>query len=89
MIKASAAVMMVNEYKLKQQRVAELLGITQAAVSKYINGYVAVSGKKLDADLVRGFVSNLVGGDKIGAQRYKCMLCQAYDKNFDCGLMVK
>ena len=88
LIKASAARMMVNEYKLKQQRIAQLLGITQAAVSKYVNSDAKNAGRKLDSNVVKGFVDGLLHGDKLGAQRYKCMLCQAYE-TFDCSLIVK
>ncbi len=88
-IKASAAMMMTKDYGMKQQRIAKLLEVTQAAVSKYLNGEMAVPDRKLDANMVKGFVDSLLHGDKIGAQRYKCMLCQTYDKQFECNLMIK
>jgi predicted transcriptional regulator len=88
MIKASATKMMTADYGLKQQNIAKLLDITQAAVSKYLNGDIKTSGKALDPKVVKSFVESLIRGDRIGAQKYKCLMCQTYER-FDCNLMVK
>ncbi|MDE1833249.1 MAG: helix-turn-helix domain-containing protein [Candidatus Micrarchaeota archaeon] len=84
----SAANLMVREYGIKQQKVAEMLGTTQAAVSKYINGSNKRHNIGIDKELVREFVEMTLRHKEMDAQRAMCRLCQSNIK-FGCAFMVK
>jgi predicted transcriptional regulator len=90
-LRASAAKMMYKN-RIKQEDIAEFLGITQAAVSKYISGNysetVKIFESKLDKKEVAAFVERIVHGKLYESQRVVCKMC-ARDLSFDCNLMVK
>ncbi|MDE1856502.1 MAG: hypothetical protein KGH98_00280 [Candidatus Micrarchaeota archaeon] len=90
--KAGAAKAMVREYKLSQQESASILGITQAAISKYLNNSYSAKIKRiesgLDKRMIRRFVEERMNGSRRGAQRIACDMCQLYHE-FDCSLRVK
>jgi LSD1 subclass zinc finger protein len=88
LVRADAARLMAVRYGIRQQRIAQMLGVTQAAVSKYISGKTMPSGQRMDKEKLDAYVRRLLSGDSEGAQRYKCALCQSEVK-FDCGIMVK
>jgi predicted transcriptional regulator len=84
-----AAQMMVNEYGIKQQQVAQILGTTQAAISKYLKEKPEkYKGTKIESKQLKEFVEKMLGNDKRSAQRILCRMCQA-DKKFVCALIVK
>jgi len=84
----NAARLMVKEYGIRQQQAATFLGITQAAISKYLS---ADSGKyrnvKIDQKKLEEFVSSMVARDEDNAQRTICSMCQL-NKKFDCTFMI-
>ncbi|HUY70413.1 MAG TPA: hypothetical protein VMV00_02500 [Candidatus Baltobacteraceae bacterium] len=84
----SAASVMVREYGLKQQKVAEMLGTTQAAVSKYLSQAKKSRGVEIDRGLMREFVDMALQHRDVEAQRAMCKLCQSNIK-FACAFMVK
>ena len=84
----SAANLMVREYGLKQQKVAEMLGTTQAAVSKYLSQGNKRHNIGIDRELMREFVEMTLQHREREAQRAMCRLCQANMK-FECTFMVK
>ena len=86
-----ASKILSKEYGIKQSAIASMLGITQAAVSKYLSDHVNIdAGIYVEgADrYVHNFIKSKMAGDEKAAQKSLCMLCQAY-KKFACNLMVK
>ena len=90
--RAAAAGLLVKKYGASQQMAALLLEITQASVSKYLNGKysdaVKGAGTSIDEVLVEEFVSEIVGDHERCAQKAMCRACQKYN-SFDCAIMVK
>ena len=88
-LRLNAARMMVGKYGIKQSEAAAMLGITQAAISKYLNGSagkhsdVVISKKSLEE-----FIGHMMAKREIDGQRVVCGMCQR-NKKFDCSLMVK
>jgi predicted transcriptional regulator len=84
-----AAKVMVDEYSLKQQQAALMLGTTQAAISKYLkenpNKYKNVN---IDKKSLREFVERIAKNDEKSAQKIMCTMCQD-NKKFDCNFIVK
>lgn len=84
-----AAQMMVKDYGLKQQQAANMLGTTQAAISKYLKeSSEKYSDVKIDTDYLREFVENMKTGEEKTAQKVMCTMCQS-NKKFDCAFIVK
>jgi predicted transcriptional regulator len=75
---------MHSRYHMKQVEIARRLGITQAAVSKYLSsGKAALGGK----DVVR-FIEASMRGDHDASTRALCRACQT-SRKFDCAFMFK
>ncbi|MCL5430625.1 MAG: hypothetical protein M1504_04105 [Candidatus Marsarchaeota archaeon] len=91
-LRASAARMMYSEYKLNQMKIASMLEVTQAAVSKYLNGKYSARIKDFERsfnkDDVRSFVSNILSHKTYDAQKKICMMCSR-NLSFRCSLMIK
>lgn len=91
-LRASSAKILAGRYETGQGRTAELLGITQAAVSKYVNGKYSARVKELERGLPQGdverFIEMLIKGDEYEAQRVVCRMCSR-NLSFKCGLMIK
>jgi predicted transcriptional regulator len=86
--KSSAANVMTKEYGMTQQCAAVLLGVTQAAISKYINARGNEHPDvKIDEKVVKAFVERVKAKDLKGGQRLICKMCQDNVK-FDCAFMV-
>lgn len=51
-IRAKIAKILANEYNLKQTKIALKLGVTQAAVSKYLSGKYSEEIKRLEKEKV-------------------------------------
>lgn len=87
-----AASIMANEYKINQQLSANLLGVTQASINKYLNGRVSdkvkLTGLRIDPDSVRAFIKDAEAGRTRDAKRWVCKMCQSY-KSFNCSLIIK
>ncbi|MDE1868633.1 MAG: hypothetical protein KGH60_01560 [Candidatus Micrarchaeota archaeon] len=87
--RSSAAKMMVNDYGLRQQQAAKILGTTQAAVSKYLNDKPAKgNGIKIDQAQVREYIERMLKHHDHSGQKALCKMCQSNVK-FDCAFMVK
>jgi predicted transcriptional regulator len=85
--KSSAANMMTKECGMTQQQAAALLGVTQAAISKYIkDGKKRYPGVKIDQKAVREFVAMLEAKDIKGSKKLMCKMCQDHVQ-FDCALV--
>ncbi len=90
--KAKVAKAMVDKHNIGQQRAAELLEMTQASISKYVNEHysqlVKEVGNGIDDNMINEFVERIMAGADTGAQRIMCKACQKYHK-FECTIMVK
>ncbi len=87
--KSSAANVMTKEFGITQQKAAVLLGVTQAAISKYINGRKRRhSDIKIGKEDIKAFVERVSRNDIKGGQRILCKVCQENAK-FSCALMTK
>jgi len=83
-----AAQMMIQEYGIRQQQAAIILGTTQAAISKYLKeNSEKYSDVKIDAKLLREFIERMKVGDEKSAQSIMCGMCQN-NKKFDCAFML-
>ena len=87
-----AAGIMAKEYRINQQLSANLLGVTQASINKYLNGRVSDKVKRIglhiDEDSVRAFIEDAESGKTRDAKREICRMCQSY-RSFDCSLIIK
>ena len=87
--RSSAAKAMVKEYGMGQQQAAKYLGVTQAAISKYLNGNDNNHSEiKINNSLVKKFVEYSKADDDRNSKRVVCAMCQMNTK-FNCALMVK
>ncbi len=90
--RAKAARLMISKYGISQQRAAELLGLTQASISKYVNRHYSDAVKGTESDIsdsmVDAFIQEIIGSREKEAQGHMCKACQKYHR-FDCAIMVK
>ena len=87
------ASILINEMHMNQKNVADLMGVTQAAVSKYINKKNISSETNsimmnFERAYVYDYIKNIISKSDISAQKSVCKLCQSYHK-FDCNIMIK
>ncbi len=84
-----AAKMMVNEYGIRQQQAAVMLGTTQAAISKYLSGNSdKFRDVNIDENSLKMFVEKMNSKDEENAQRIMCTMCQS-NKKFNCTFIVR
>lgn len=84
-----AAQMMVNEYGIKQQQAAAMLGTTQAAISKYLKqSSEKYEGIKIDNGSLHEFIERMSAKEAKAGQKIMCTVCQG-NKKFNCSFMVK
>ncbi len=74
-------------YQMKQAEIARRLGITQAAVSKYLSQNDKEDGAEYRSD-VSAFIDASMKGDEKAAHEAMCRACQASMK-FDCAFVAK
>jgi predicted transcriptional regulator len=87
--RSKAARMMVNEYRIKQQDAAVMLGTTQAAISKYLKGKDDKFGNvNIDGMSLKNFIERMNVKDEANAQKIMCTMCQS-NKKFNCAFIVK
>ena len=71
-------------YHLTQNEIAKRLGITQAAVSKYLSSGKSAKGSKE----VTRFIEATMKGDSKARRGALCRACQT-SRRFDCAFMFK
>jgi len=90
LLKKDLAVVM-KRHGMKQERIARLLGVTQAEVSKYINGDqpknmdIKVTYTEKDLEKLAGMLMN---EQHYESQKILCKLCPK-GSVMECSLMVK
>ena len=88
-IRSRLANTLINKYNLKEEKVAELLGVAQAAISKYKTGKYSEKIKKIEGrlsdELIDKYARVLSESGKSRSGEALCSLCQAYF-SFKCKL---
>ncbi len=87
-LRCEAALMMKEGYNMSQKRIAKMLGVSQAEVSKYLAGVRPKDKSDIDENMVRKFVGSKVRGKEIAAQRAACSGCPK-GAEATCLIMVK
>jgi predicted transcriptional regulator len=89
--RASIAKVLARDYKFSQNQIAFSLGITQAAVSKYLSGKYSNKIKKLEGmKFVRKISFDLANSiaekkeAKIEFTRELCKYCKIFGRKFKC-----
>ncbi len=88
-IRSKLANLLIERYSLNEEKVAELLGVAQAAVSKYKSGKysdkIKALERKLNNELAERYAKLIAESGKEKASEAVCALCQSYF-SFKCGL---
>lgn len=76
-----------QKYNMTEDRIAEILGIAQAAVSKYLNGNYSetvdkIAGK-VDMESVDKYIEQIASGNQKELKQCICTSCSCMNK-FDC-----
>jgi len=72
-IRASLSVALAKKYKMSECEIAEALGITQAAVSKYLSGKYSSKIKRLQARISKSMLDE--GAESIAAHKASAAAC--------------
>ncbi len=76
-----------GRYNLTESRIASILGVAQAAVSKYLNGEYSKSvdnlANQIDASSINGYIKEIAEGSKVELKKCVCSICASVNK-FDC-----
>jgi predicted transcriptional regulator len=89
-LKARAAMVLFNKYRLTQQNISKMLGVSQAEVSKYLKrgnsiGYSKIKIKNKDID---AFAKSIIMKNEYDAQKAVCKICPK-GSNKSCYIMIK
>lgn len=90
-LRESSAKILATNYGKTQEEIASLLGVTQAAVSKYLNPNKVErksTGIVIRRSKLKKMVEGVVSRNDSKAQRHMCSICQD-NVNFKCRLIVK
>lgn len=72
---------------MSECRIAEILGVAQAAVSKYVNGKCSASVENLCRQIgssdLSPYLADIAKGDKVKLKECVCSVCGTLNK-FDC-----
>ncbi|MDE1767940.1 MAG: hypothetical protein KGH64_04195 [Candidatus Micrarchaeota archaeon] len=74
-------------YNMTESRIAQILGVAQAAISKYLNeNYserIKNTSENVDMVVVNKFIENIAKGDSVALKRCICTSCSIMNE-FDC-----
>ncbi len=88
-LRGSVARAMASRYGIKQVDIAALLGVTQAEISKYVNGkQPKANGVSFDQGEIDALIGQLIKRHSRAAQRIVCGMCPK-GESMSCSLMVK
>lgn len=82
----AAAARMSSSYGMKQQDIAKVMHVSQAAVSKYLKSSKPKI-KMSESDLT-SYIKSLISGNEHGSRKALCNVCQS-NRRFSCSFMVK
>ncbi len=76
-----------NKYNIKEETISRYVGITQAAISKYINGKYSEGIKeiaaKMDREIIAAYAEKIAKGNPEMINKYLCTICSKLN-GFDC-----
>ena len=76
-----------EEYGMSESKIAQILGVAQAAVSKYLNKKCSASVERLCSSIsssdLSPYMADISKGDKARLRACICSLCGTFNK-FDC-----
>ncbi len=85
--RASIAKALVKKHNMSEKDAAKMLGVTQAAISKYVSSKYSQKIKdiegRIDPNEIDGYVSKIVKGDDVQVGNCICHVCQMVNP-FDC-----
>jgi predicted transcriptional regulator len=86
-VRIAMALELSRNYNLSEERIAGILGVTQAAVSKYLNGSYSDKIRDLiknfDESEIKKFSAKIAAGEKDEVNKYICSLCASLNQ-FGC-----
>lgn len=76
-----------TRYNIKEDAISEYLGMTQAAISKYVNGKYSARVKRIyemiDRQVVEAYAKKIAEENGNVANKYLCTICSKMN-GFDC-----
>jgi predicted transcriptional regulator len=76
-----------ERYNMTESSIADILGVAQAAVSKYVNDKCSASVeemyKKIDRAKIDAYIDRIAKGDQAKLKQCICSICFVLNK-FDC-----
>ncbi len=86
-VRASVAKELTNRYRMKEEKIADVLGVAQAAVSKYLaskySKKIAELESKLDRSMIESLSAKIADGNKEYVNACICSACTALN-TFEC-----
>ncbi len=77
----------LNRRGMSEEKIAQLLNVAQAAISKYINEKysekVKEIEKRIDGPMMDAYIKKIISGDKAYVSACICSVCQSLS-SFDC-----
>ena len=90
-IRLAIAKELKEKYNMTESHIAEILGVAQAAVSKYLNNKhsspVGAMYKKIDTSKIDMYIDKIAKGDKLRLKLCICSICCSLN-DFDCEFSV-
>jgi predicted transcriptional regulator len=75
------------KHGMSEEKIANLLGVAQAAISKYVNEKYSEKVKeiesKIDTKIIDAYITKMLGGEKVYVNACICKICQSICA-FDC-----
>lgn len=91
-VRASIAKELTNKHGMKEEKIADALGVAQAAVSKYLSSKyskrIAVTEAKLDRNMIEAHSAKIAEGKREYVKACICTACMALN-SFDCKFACK
>ena len=77
----------LKNHGMSEEKIAELLGVAQAAISKYVNEKYSEKVKeiesKIDASIINAYMAKMLNGEAVYVNACICKICQSLCA-FDC-----
>jgi predicted transcriptional regulator len=85
--RAALIIELKKKYDIKEEAISKYVGITQAAISKYLNGRYSTRIKeiveKIDKTTIETYAERIANGQPEAINKYLCTICNTMN-NFNC-----
>lgn len=85
--RAALIIELKKKYNIKEEVISSYVGITQAAISKYLNGKYSARIKeiveRMDKGTIEAYAEKIANGNPEAINKYLCTMCNALN-SFDC-----